>query len=129
MLLDIGQLPLRGQISLNTVTDTELTYLWILGGHETTITITEAGATLAASASPVQVAMLQAAISGDEPPWHGPARVLFNRVEPLVGTPVTDWAAADFMKVMTLFLWDKKALDNDLKLRHPRDWVKRRPGE
>lgn len=128
-MIDIGLLPLKGQLGLLTATDSELTYLWVLNDNEAILTVTAEGVTLATDASPEQVAMLEAALRGDEPAWHAPARILFNRVLPLVGTSVTDWAAADFMKVVTLLLWNRRALDNNLKLRHPREWVKRRPGD
>lgn len=128
-MIDVGLLPLKGQLSLTNATASELIYLWMLGGNLATLTITAEGVTLATDASPEQVAMLEAALRGDEPAWHAPARILFNRVLPLVGTPVIDWTAADFMKVVTLLLLDKKALDNNLKLRHPREWVKRRPSD
>lgn len=128
-MIDVGQFPLKGHLALAAATDGELTYLWVLGENETILTVTAEGVTLAADASPEQVAMLEAALRGDEPAWHAPGRILFNRVLPLVGTSVTDWAAADFMKVVTLLLWNRKALDNNLKLRHPREWVARRPGD
>lgn len=128
-MIDVGQFPLKGHLALATATDSELTYLWVLGENETILTVTAEGVTLAADASPEQVAMLEAALRGDEPAWHAPARILFNRVLPLVGTSVIDWTAADFMKVVTLLLWNRKALDNNLKLRHPREWVARRPGD
>lgn len=107
----------------------ENTYEWLLNSHTATVTIGDTGAILSPDASPEQAAMFEAAISDyDQPPkWDASAKNLFTLAQSAVDVAVQDLTTPQVKALLLVVLWDKKAIDNNLKVKPLREWVKRRP--
>ena len=96
-----------------------------------TFTLSPTQITFPDDTDPALLSLMQAQISriGQPPSWDGAALSLFNLAGSAVGVAVQDLTTAQVKALLLLILWDRKALDNELKVKPLRTWVKRRPAE
>lgn len=123
----IEAIHLSGNSSIARIGDS--TYSFTAGALSGTFTVTETQIIFPADTDPAMLTLIQAQLAkvGQPPEWDGPAQNLFTLAQSAVGVAIQDLTTPQVKALLVLVLWDKKAIDNNLKVKPLGGWVKRRP--